>query len=85
MKKIILFLIKIYQKFISPLLGKNKCRFYPSCSTYMYQAIERFGLIKGLYLGFKRISKCHPFNDGGYDPVPEKILKSRRINEIFIW
>lgn len=71
MKKIILLLIKLYQKHISIFLGKN-CRFYPTCSAYTYEAIEKFGIIKGIFLGIKRIIKCHPFHPGGYDPVPEK-------------
>ena len=71
MKKIILLLIKPYQKYISIFLGKN-CRFYPTCSAYTYEAIEKFGIIKGIFLGIKRIIKCHPFHPGGYDPVPEK-------------
>lgn len=71
MKKIILLLIKLYQKYISIFLGKN-CRFYPTCSAYTYEAIEKFGIIKGIFLGIKRIIKCHPFHHGGYDPVPEK-------------
>lgn len=74
MKKVLLLLIKFYQKFISP-LSPGKCRFYPTCSSYTYQAIEEFGVIKGLYLGIKRILKCHPFHDGGYDPVPKNIKK----------
>lgn len=71
LKKSILIIIRIYQKLISPFLGKN-CRFYPTCSNYTYQAIEEHGIIKGSYLGIKRILKCHPFNEGGYDPVPKK-------------
>ena len=71
MKKIILLLIRFYQKYISIFLGKN-CRFYPTCSAYTYEAIEKFGIIKGIFLGIKRIIKCHPFHPGGYDPVPEK-------------
>ena len=71
MKNIILLLIKLYQKYISIFLGKN-CRFYPTCSAYTYEAIEKFGIIKGIFLGIKRIIKCHPFHPGGYDPVPEK-------------
>lgn len=69
MKKLVLLLIRFYQKFISPLLPPT-CRFYPSCSEYTYQAIARYGLLKGGWLGIKRISRCHPWNPGGYDPVP---------------
>lgn len=71
MKNILLLLIKFYQKFLSPIYP-GKCRFYPTCSSYMYEAIQIHGIIKGLYLGIRRILKCHPFNDGGYDPVPKK-------------
>jgi putative membrane protein insertion efficiency factor len=69
MKKIILFLIRGYRKFISPLLGHN-CRFYPTCSVYTYEAIEKYGLLKGIFLGTKRLLRCHPFHPGGVDPVP---------------
>ncbi|PID67454.1 MAG: membrane protein insertion efficiency factor YidD [Fusobacteriales bacterium] len=75
MKKIILFLIKFYQRYIS-IFTKRRCRFYPTCSSYMQQAIEEFGTIKGICLGIKRIFKCHPFNEGGYDPVPKKNIKN---------
>ena len=68
MKKIALFLIFIYQKISS--LTPPRCRFYPTCSEYTKQAILKYGFIKGLKLGLIRICKCHPFNDGGYDPVP---------------
>lgn len=61
-------LIKFYQKFISPLKGRT-CRFYPTCSQYALQAIEKYGFYKGGYLALKRILKCHPFHQGGYDPV----------------
>jgi len=71
MKKIIVYLIKFYQIALSPLLGSN-CRFQPTCSQYMIEAINHHGVLKGISLGFKRISKCHPFGPKGYDPVPEK-------------
>tara|TARA_Y100000992_G_scaffold126580_1_gene83082 strand:+ start:362 stop:583 length:222 start_codon:yes stop_codon:yes gene_type:complete len=71
MKKIIIFLIKVYQITLSPLLGSN-CRFHPTCSQYMIEAINRYGVFKGLNLGLRRISKCHPLGSKGYDPVPEK-------------
>tara|TARA_X000000368_G_scaffold369587_1_gene318228 strand:+ start:861 stop:1082 length:222 start_codon:yes stop_codon:yes gene_type:complete len=71
MKKIIVYLIKIYQITLSPLLGSN-CRFQPTCSQYMIEAINQHGIIKGLDLGLKRISKCHPWGSRGYDPVPKK-------------
>lgn len=69
MKRLLLVLISIYQKYISP-LKKPCCRFYPSCSRYTYEAIEKYGILKGGYLGIRRILKCHPFHPGGYDPVP---------------
>jgi putative membrane protein insertion efficiency factor len=69
LKKLALLLIRFYQKFISPLKPPT-CRFYPSCSEYTYQAIARYGLLKGGWLGLKRLSRCHPWNPGGYDPVP---------------
>jgi len=69
MKPIIIVLIKFYRKYISPLLGPN-CRFYPSCSAYMMEAVERYGAIKGVWIGTKRLVRCNPFSKGGYDPVP---------------
>lgn len=68
-RRLFLLLIKGYKKGISPLLG-NHCRFYPTCSVYMSEAIQRYGPLKGLFLGIKRLFKCHPFHPGGYDPVP---------------
>ncbi len=65
----LLLLIRVYQYTISPLLGTT-CRFYPSCSTYSYEAICKHGLGKGLILCIQRLLKCHPWNDGGHDPVP---------------
>jgi putative membrane protein insertion efficiency factor len=70
-KKIVIFLILFYQKVISPLKPPS-CRFYPTCSQYGLEAIQRFGVLKGGILTLKRLSKCHPFHPGGYDPVPEK-------------
>lgn len=69
-KAVPLLLIRGYQLVLSPLLGSN-CRFHPSCSRYAYEAIGRFGLVKGSWMGVKRIARCHPFNAGGFDPVPE--------------
>jgi putative membrane protein insertion efficiency factor len=60
--------IRVYQKAISPLLGST-CRYYPSCSQYAYEAIERYGLARGGWMAMARLSRCHPFHPGGYDPV----------------
>ena len=68
LKKIIILLIRGYQIFISPIMP-GKCRFYPTCSTYFVQAEEKYGPFKGSLLGIKRILKCHPFHEGGYDPL----------------
>jgi hypothetical protein len=72
MKHILIFVIKVYQKMISPILGRNKCRFYPTCSSYSIEAIGKFGALKGGYLSIKRVLKCQPFHPGGVDEVPEK-------------
>ncbi len=71
MKYILMAIIRLYQWFISPFFPPS-CRFEPTCSHYSYEAINRFGFFKGIWLSAKRISKCHPYHDGGYDPVPEK-------------
>jgi putative membrane protein insertion efficiency factor len=63
-------MIRIYQYVLSPYLGANKCRFTPSCSHYTLEAIQKYGPIKGIYLGVKRLSKCRPGGGHGYDPVP---------------
>lgn len=68
MKRLFIALIRFYQLAISPYLGAN-CRYYPTCSAYTIQAIEKYGALKGLWLGLKRICRCHPFHKGGYDPV----------------
>ncbi|MDN4607804.1 membrane protein insertion efficiency factor YidD [Sporosarcina highlanderae] len=74
MKTILIGLIKLYQKIISPLTPPS-CRFYPTCSHYGVEAIQKHGALKGSWLAIRRISKCHPFHEGGFDPVPEKIKK----------
>jgi len=68
MKIAALFIINIYRRLISPALPPS-CRFYPSCSQYAYEAFDKYGFFKGLYLTVRRLSRCHPFNPGGYDPV----------------
>ncbi len=73
MKIILTGIIKIYQKVISPLTPPS-CRFYPTCSHYGIEAIDKHGALKGSWLAVRRISKCHPFHEGGFDPVPEKEL-----------
>jgi len=68
MKVVIIVMIRFYQMAISPLKGRT-CRFYPTCSNYTLQALNKYGVIKGSAKAFKRIIKCHPFHPGGYDPV----------------
>lgn len=69
MSRLILFLIRGYQKLLSPLFA-GSCRYYPSCSQYTYEAVERYGWLRGSAMGVRRILRCHPFAKGGYDPVP---------------
>lgn len=69
MRAAMLFLLRAYKRFISPLLPPM-CRFEPTCSMYMMQAVEKHGLLRGGWLGLKRLSRCHAFNPGGWDPVP---------------
>ena len=69
MKLLLLALIRIYQYALSPFLGR-RCRFFPSCSEYTAEAVRKHGALKGAYLGVKRIFRCHPWNPGGFDPVP---------------
>jgi len=69
MKGFILMSVRFYRRYISPLFGA-RCRFYPSCSAYMLEAVERYGAIKGVGMGIWRILRCNPFSKGGYDPVP---------------
>ncbi len=69
-KVVLVGLVRAYQLLISPLLGTN-CRFQPTCSHYMIESINRFGAIRGTWLGVRRLSHCHPWHKGGLDPVPE--------------
>jgi putative membrane protein insertion efficiency factor len=69
MKLLLRAVIRTYQYAISPFLGR-RCRFFPSCSDYTSEAIEKYGARKGLILGLKRISRCHPWHAGGFDPIP---------------
>ncbi len=71
MAKLFIALIRAYQYLISPLLGPH-CRFYPSCSHYAVEALQRHGILRGGYLSLRRLSRCHPWHPGGIDPVPEK-------------
>ena len=69
MKRVLVALIRAYQYALSPFLG-HSCRYYPTCSEYALEAVEKYGAIKGGWLGVKRIGRCHPWHPGGYDPVP---------------
>lgn len=75
-KRLVLGFIRLYQKTLSfdhgivgKVFGERFCRFYPTCSEYSYQAIERYGIFRGGLMGCKRVARCHPWNDGGYDPI----------------
>ncbi|MEE9438660.1 MAG: membrane protein insertion efficiency factor YidD [Saprospiraceae bacterium] len=72
--KALIFPIKLYQWFISPLLGAS-CRYTPTCSHYMISAIDEWGLVKGTWIGLKRIARCHPWAGHGHDPVPKNKAK----------
>lgn len=69
MKRLVMSLIMFYQRFISPGLPSS-CIYQPTCSNYMLQAVDKYGVSKGVWMGIKRIGRCHPFAKGGYDPVP---------------
>jgi len=68
-KSVVLTTLRFYQKYISPAFPPS-CRFTPTCSEYMYQAVEKYGVLRGMRLGIARLLRCHPFHPGGYDPVP---------------
>jgi putative membrane protein insertion efficiency factor len=69
MTQVLLRLIRLYQLVLSPLFA-GSCRYYPSCSQYTYEAVTRYGWLRGSWMGVKRVGRCHPFAKGGYDPVP---------------
>ncbi len=78
-KKVILQFIRVYQKTISldhgllsHITQKRQCRFHPTCSQYTYTAVEHYGVLRGLWMGMRRVGRCHPWNEGGFDPVPYK-------------
>ena len=70
MKKLLMGLVRGYQLPISPFMGNN-CRYTPSCSEYTLEAMDKHGPFKGIWMGLKRVGRCHPFHEGGYDPVPD--------------
>ena len=70
MKKILIAMVRFYQRNISPYKGGSSCRFIPTCSQYALEALEKYGAVKGSLLAIRRILRCHPFSAGGYDPVP---------------
>lgn len=76
MKVLLLAVLKVYKKVLSPVMGRH-CRFVPTCSEYAAGAIERFGALRGSWMALARLFKCHPFHSGGFDPVPEKIEVSQ--------
>lgn len=69
MRRVALLLLRGYKRFLSPLLPPM-CRFEPTCSVYTMQAVEKYGTLRGTWLGMRRLARCHPFNPGGWDPVP---------------
>ena len=69
MKRLLIALVRVYQYAISPLMGRS-CRYLPTCSEYTVDAVQKYGALKGGWLGAKRICRCHPWHPGGYDPVP---------------
>jgi putative membrane protein insertion efficiency factor len=69
MRQVLIFVVKSYRWLLSPLIGPS-CRFYPSCSAYSLEALQRFGALKGTWLTVHRLARCHPWHPGGFDPVP---------------
>ncbi len=82
MQKLLIIPIRAYQYFLSPLFGiGNSCRYTPSCSQFAIEAIEQHGVFKGLIFSFRRLSRCHPWHAGGYDPVPEPKINKGAVNK----
>ena len=71
MKQVLLWMLRAYRLIVPPLTGPC-CRYYPSCSVYTSEAIEKHGAVRGVWLGTRRVLRCHPFHEGGFDPVPER-------------
>ncbi|MEP7363536.1 MAG: membrane protein insertion efficiency factor YidD [Acidobacteriota bacterium] len=69
MRNLVVALLRLYKQWLSPYLP-NACRFHPTCSVYMAEAVNRHGVARGVWLGLRRLSRCHPFQEGGFDPVP---------------
>lgn len=76
MRTVLILLIKFYSYTLSPFLGNN-CRFYPTCSSYSIEALNKHGVLKGIWLSMRRLLRCHPWNDGGLDPVPDKKMEHK--------
>jgi putative membrane protein insertion efficiency factor len=72
MRRVVLLPIRFYQYAISPFMAPH-CRYHPTCSEYTAEAVTRYGALRGLWMGVRRVSRCHPWAEGGYDPVPEKL------------
>lgn len=83
MKYVLIILIKFYKLAISPYLPSS-CRFYPTCSEYSLEALQEYGALKGGWMSVKRIFRCHPFNKGGYDPVPCKHVHKTNSDNLFL-
>ena len=79
MRAIVTAAIRCYQLALSPLLGP-RCRFYPSCSQYALEAVTRFGVLRGAWLAARRLARCHPWHEGGYDPVPSPHLCTHHVH-----
>ena len=80
MKKVLIALVRFYQKYLSPLKKRTTCKYIPTCSEYAVQALEAYGALKGTYLAIRRVLRCNPFSEGGVDPVPVK-LPRRTVSE----